>query len=160
MRHCIVACMLVLFLNGCAGSGAYQLSSQEGSEMNASLKGNVKREGLFHYDLYSIDAVDNKAVSHLLEGAEKEVQILPGEHTIVVHAMFNRTLGGSCPCETRLALTAKFEPQKNYILNGKVDGATISAWIEEVGTSQKVSEVVAQPYRSAPQDTYVYIPSS
>jgi hypothetical protein len=158
MKYYLTIFLSLIFLNGCAGSGEYNTPLQTNSSLNASLKGTVNRQSLLHYDFFSIDAVDDKAVSHLIEGAEKQVQIAPGKHTIVTHAVFNRTFGGSCPCEAHLALQAEFEPQKEYKLNGKVEGITISAWIEEKGTSKRVSDIASQPYRAARRDTYVYVP--
>jgi hypothetical protein len=101
--------LLCALLSACATTNSYHPPSAGAS---ATVVGQLKRNGWVDWETYTLHSIDGKSVSTFWSGSRTQVALAPGAHSIVVHAVYNRTLGGACPCETYVELPVEVASSK------------------------------------------------
>lgn len=148
--------LTLVFLSGCA-SNPYVIDKAEVPD-HSTVKGFSQRDGLFTWMSFRIESIDGKTVSYVLKSeTDYEIPVTPDTHRFVIFAQFNNSFGGSCPCDTFLELEAAISPNSAYGLKGRVNGASMEVWLENLDAGTVVSEVASANYRSSPVPAYVPI---
>ena len=154
----VVILMVVIFLSGCTATKNMYVSPQAENKNTATIVSSWTRNGVTDWEGYSIEAIDNKAVSYGLSDRDwVTFPITEGRHKLVVFGEYNRSFGGTCPCQARAELEFKAERGKHYKLVGKVEGASIKFWVINKDTQSIVSGIAKGSYKSSPHDVVVPI---
>ncbi len=157
----ILIVIVTLLLSGCATTqNSYVPPGKENTE-TATIISSWTRNGLTDWEGYSIETIDGKYVSYGLTDKDwVTFNIYSGKKDLVVHCEYNRTFGGSCPCEAYSELSFIAEPGKNYMVTGEVNGLSVDFWVIDKDTKEIVSEKSSGDKRRQPQDVYMplYIP--
>ncbi|RCX26508.1 hypothetical protein [Thioalbus denitrificans] len=151
----------LLFLSGCATTRNVYVFPDAAASGTATIISSWTRNGLTDWEGYSIESIDGKYVSYGMSDRDwVTIPITAGVHQLVVFGQFNRTFGGSCPCQTYAELTFEAESGVNYKLLGEVKGVNINFWVIDKETGEVKSDVSGASYARSPQDSYVpiYIP--
>ena len=156
MIRVILLLAMALAVPGCATGPIYDPPS-ENKEGLATIRGHSHRTGVFQWENYRIDLIDNQTVSYILRSETSyEIPVHPGEHSFVIFSQFNRSFwSGSCPCQAFVQIEATLEPGKAYRLNGKVEGVDVRVWIEEEQSGERISEIAKGGYRPSPRDVFI-----
>lgn len=157
----IILALLVLFLSGCATTKNSYVPPSAQSSNTATIISSWTRNGLTDWEGYSIEAIDGKYVSYGLSDRDwVTFPIAAGTRTLLVHGQYNRTMGGTCPCQAFAELKFQAEAGKDYQVVGEVKGVNIEFWIIDKNTKDKVSNIARGGYGRSPQDVFipVYIP--
>jgi hypothetical protein len=148
----------LIILSACATLGLY---SPPASTDVAYIAGVSNRTSMTVWDSFLVESIDNQFVSKMrLVSRFHEWAITPGEHTVLVHALFQRGYGGSY--SAFIPIKVNLEPSKKYILNGKVEGDKIEVWLEDKELKTVISEKFSSNYnldRSQYNPIFIY-PSS
>ncbi|HVL36987.1 MAG TPA: hypothetical protein VM489_15065 [Burkholderiales bacterium] len=110
-------------------------------------------DGAAAWQTYQLAAVDDKLVSPLGgRSGDEPAKVPPGERALTVLATVQRGPGKG-PLEAYLPLRARLEPGASYRLNGRVEGARVEVWLEQVETGRHASEPAAAPLYNYAQAT-------
>ncbi len=152
-RNKLAALLLVTFtlLAGCAT--VYQ--PPKATEPTSMIRVKDERSGLATWTYLMVEAIDNKSAGlQLMPG---KLRIYPGVHTLTVHTQFKRGFFSGGPYEAFTDINANFKAGETYLIEAKIEGSRVLVWItNSAGT--KISPVVANNYRTAPQQNTIFIP--
>jgi len=141
-------------LQGCTTTNGY--SDPQGPVTSvATLKGQMDMKSLFEFTAVSVEAIDERRIPFVRRGTLYKFKLAPGKHKILVDGGFNNGFGPDCPCEARLVVVGDFKAGHEYRLKGKVKDNRMLAWIEDIATSERVSNIASEPYVTSPKDTYI-----
>lgn len=162
MRYVAVV-LLATTLAGCASTDSYVAPEAKDSPTIAGYK--VER-GLFDWEHYSVEAIDDKRVpQHLFSGpivpADRTYALAPGTHKLLVRGFFNRVRGGGGPYETYVVVVAEFVARTAYQLRAEVADNLVHVWVTEVSTGKSVSVTSAEPFhvfRGDADPSFVFLP--
>ena len=138
------AVLAALLTQGCASDRPYV--EPTGSDV-ARLSGKFIRDSHTDWERYALRGIDGLETPRSMwqDAADVTVAVTPGPHRVVVKFEYNRTRRGQLfrgpgePTEAYYILQARFEPGRDYQLNGKVGVQFTEVWIEETGTGQVAS---------------------
>ncbi len=151
-----VSALALFALSACA-SNPYKIDKDQ-VEGVSTIKGYSERNGLFTWLNARIDSIDNKTVNYILKSeTDYEIPVTPEKHKFVVLTEFNNQYGGACPCQSFMELEAEIEPNKNYGVKARVNGASLELWIEDLADATPITEVAKSQYFSSPRSNYVPI---
>ncbi len=146
----VLVIILIVLLQACGTSGISKQHPIGGIE-RATVKGTKPRSGLFDWEYYKLIAVDGDEISYLLRNEfEHATPVDPGRRSLLVHAEFNRKLGGSGPYEVIMAIAANLEANSHYEVTGSVENDEIVIWVTDIETGKLVSERKRRNFRTSP----------
>jgi len=152
----IMIVVVTLLLSGCATTqNSYVPPSKDKDEV-ATITSSWVRNGLSDWEGYNIETIDGKYVSYgLMDKDWVTFNIGSGKRKLIVYSEYNKTFGGSCPCEAYAELSFTAEPRNNYMVTGEVNGLSVDFWIIDKETNEKVSEKSSGDKRRQPQGVYI-----
>ena len=159
--RCVAVFLLASTLGGCASTNSYVAPEASDSPTIAGYK--VER-GLFDWEHYSVEAIDDKRVPrHLFSGplvpADRAYALTPGTHKLLVRAFFNRVRGGGGPFEAQVVVVAEFVAGTAYQLRAEVADNLVHVRVAEASTGKSVSETSAAPFHVFKGDpSFVFLP--
>ncbi len=159
MRAFIV--IFALLLSGCVTTNSYVPPAKDQKAI-AKITNTWLRNGLADWEGYNIETIDEKYVSYLIKGKDgRTFRIAPGIRKLTVQGVYNRSFGGSCPCEAYAELSFTAKAGREYVLKGKVRGIYVDFWVIDKNTKKIVSKKASGEKRRQPQNNYVpiYIPT-
>ena len=134
----ILLLFAALFIHGCTTANSYTPPSGDDAAV-ATIRGHHVRNGLFDWEAYRIESIDNGYISYIFSDPDNyKIRVTPTQHIFVVFTEFNRDLWGSCPCQAIIQIVASLDAGSKYKLNGKIDGVLVQVWIEHEETGQRV----------------------
>jgi len=91
-----------------------------------------------------------------------DVKVQPGRHAFHLHGIFRGwgwpgTPDMSRPQDSRLELTVDLKAGHLYRVTGEPRGTTVFAWLEDLATGERVSEVASSPYYPFGSGTPIFI---
>ncbi|MBA2710400.1 MAG: hypothetical protein H0U57_07410 [Tatlockia sp.] len=152
-KHKLSTVLLMAFtlLTGCAT--VYK--PPKATEPTSIIRVKDERSGLATWITLKVEAIDNKSAGlQLMPG---KLRIYPGIHTLTVNTQFNRGFFSSGPFEAFTDINADFKAGETYIIEAAIEGSKVLVWISN-GAGKKISPVIANNYRSAPQQNTLFIP--
>ena len=146
----VAAILLAAALGGCAATDWHVVP---GGKDAPTLTGYKVERGLFDWEHYSVEAIDDKRVRQgLVYGgavvpADRTYALAPGTHKVLVRGFFNRAWRGGGPYEASVVLAADFAAGTAYQLRGEIAGDLVRIWVAKASTGESMSAAAAEPYR-------------
>lgn len=137
------AAMIALLLAACIPAFALGVENYDGPDA-ATIKAHLEKQGFSKWEGFTFEAVDRQRVSGLRaqDMYQSTMHLRPGSHDIAI--LYNSPRGfmrGFWTAEVLLHATLK--AGGSYRLGGSRNGDRIKAWIEDLGTHEVVSTIVA-----------------
>lgn len=124
-------------LTGCAANDQASYVTPGNEAHSATLTGTSRMASLMTFERYRLLSMDDSFYPQSTQGM---VKVDPGAHRVVVAATFRNGFGTHV-YDAVAVVNATFEKGGRYIINGKVDGTSIHAWIEESPSGRRVSDM-------------------
>lgn len=130
-----------LSLSGCTTTDHTTYVTPGKEADSATLAGSSRMESLTTFQRYRLLSM---ADSFYPQSAKSVVKVDPGTHRLVVAATFRNGLG-TYVYDAVVAVNATFEKGGSYVINGRIEGTSVHAWVEESPSGRRVSNVGIGP---------------
>jgi len=127
----------VLALAGCATPDRRTYVTPGKEADSASLSATSRRESLMSFEHYRLLALDD---GFHPRSAADVVKVDPGARRTVVIVTFRNGFGTHVH-DAVVSVNALLEKGGSYAINGKVEGVTVRAWVEETPSGRLVSNI-------------------